>query len=136
MLPAIQSRAGTACHLPGLFARSGLLDRLTLTPEGMVLDELKHLTKTLIGRGERIFTFVFHSPSVALGNTPYVRNEQELQAFLTRIERYLQFFTDDLGGEGRSALELREQLGGDRQTRAASGQPLTETINADYALGG
>ena len=143
LLPAIQSRAGTACHLPGLFARSGLLDRLTLTPEGMALDELKHLTRTLIGRGERIFTFVFHSPSVASGNTPYVQNEQELQAFLTRIERYLQFFTADLGGEGRSAVQLLEQLLGghvegqaDSQSRTASGRPSKETINADYALGG
>jgi glycosyltransferase involved in cell wall biosynthesis len=110
ILPLIQSRPGTACHLPGLFARSGLLDRLTLTPEGMALDELKQLTSTLLQRGERIFTFVFHSPSVASGNTPYVQNEAELQAFLTRIERYLRFFTGELGGAGRSALELRAQL--------------------------
>lgn len=110
LLPMIQGRIGMACHLPGLCARSGLLDRLTLTPEGMALEELKHLTRTLIGRGERIFTFVFHSPSVASGNTPYVQNEAELQDFLARIERYLQFFIDELGGEGRSALQLRDQL--------------------------
>ncbi len=143
LLPAIQSRTGTACHLPGLFARSGLLDRLTLTPEGMALDELKHLTRTLIGRGERIFSFVFHSPSVASGNTPYVQNEHELQAFLTRIERYLQFFTGDLGGEGKSAVQLRDHLLGDhtdgrgeRQEEDRSDQPSKQTIDADYALGG
>jgi|GEM_PF-78457 len=141
ILPAVQSRAGTACHLPGLLARSGLLDRLTLTPEGMALDELKHLTKTLIKRGERIFTFVFHSPSAASGNTPYVQNENELQAFLTRIERYLQFFTDNLGGEGRSALQLRDQLLArypDRldgiKSQAAPEKPQQETVNADDAI--
>ncbi len=141
MLATIQSRIGTAWHLPGLCARSGLLDRLTLTPEGMALDELKHLTKTLIGRGERIFTFVFHSPSVASGNTPYVRNEHELQAFLSRIERYLQFFTDDLGGEGRSAIQLHELLLGghpdgrdERRSEAACDRPLQETANAGHAL--
>ncbi|MEM8948930.1 MAG: glycosyltransferase [Pseudomonadota bacterium] len=141
LLPAIQSRAGTACHLPGLFARSGLLDRLTLTPEGMALDELKTLTRTLIGRGERIFSFVFHSPSVASGNTPYVRNEQELQAFLNRIEHYLQFFTADLGGQGQSALQLRDQLlgnlaGDESKSRSgsATGQQTKETMNADLPV--
>ncbi len=114
LVPWIQSRPGLACHLPGIFARSGLLDRLTLTPEGMELNDLKRLTHTLLQRGERIFTFVFHSPSLASGNTPYVRNEEELQAFLHRIEAYLDFFIEDLGGESRSALEIRDQLLGER----------------------
>ena len=112
--PLAQSRLGVACHLPGVLARSGLLDRLTLTPEGMDLPDLKRLTRTLIRRGERFFTFVFHSPSLASGNTPYVRNDDELQAFLDRIEAYLRFFTEELGGEGRSALDLRDQLLGPR----------------------
>ena len=110
LLPALQSRFGMACHLPGMLARTHLLDRLTLTPEGMALGDLKRLTRTLIARGERVFTFVFHSPSVAAGNTPYVQNDEELQAFLRRIEQYLRFFTEELGGEGRSAIDLRELL--------------------------
>ena len=110
LLPIIHSRLGLACHLPGILARSGLLDRLTLTPEGMDLADLKRLTNTLMRRGERLFTFVFHSPSLASGNTPYVRNEAELAAFLERIEGYLRYFTGELGGEGRSALEVRDLL--------------------------
>jgi glycosyltransferase involved in cell wall biosynthesis len=136
ILPIIQSRIGTACHLPGLLARSGLLDRLTLTPEGMALDDLKRLTRTLQKRGERLFTFVFHSPSVASGNTPYVRNDRELKAFLARIDGYLKFFTQDLGGEGRSALELRDELLAETTGAGGSrtGGPSTdETV--DYALG-
>ncbi len=110
LLPWVQSRLGLACHLPGVFARSGLLDRLTLTPEGMDLQDLKRLTRTLIRRGERLFTFVFHSPSLASGNTPYVKNDRELQAFLDRIEAYLRFFTEELDGEGQSALRIRDRL--------------------------
>ncbi|MDH3665062.1 MAG: hypothetical protein OEU92_34455, partial [Alphaproteobacteria bacterium] len=140
-LPFIQSRAGAACHLPGLLARTNLLDRLTLTPEGMALDELKRLTRTLIGRGERIFTFTFHSPSVASGNTPYVRDERELKAFLRRIEQYLLFFTDELGGEGKSAMELRDLLlACDPQTpnsqtgNTTSTRPQSRAADVDYAL--
>ncbi len=118
LLPLVQGRLGLACHLPGIMARTGLLDRLTLTPEGISLPDLKRLTKTLIRRGERLFTFVFHSPSLASGNTPYVRNDDELQAFLDRIEAYLRFFTEEIGGEGRSALEIRDQLLGPRTNAA------------------
>lgn len=110
LLPWVQSRPGLSCHLPGILARSGLLDRLTLTPEGMGIGDLKRLTRSLIQRDERFFAFVFHSPSLASGNTPYVRNDDELQAFLNRIETYLRYFIEDLGGEGRSALEIRDQL--------------------------
>ena len=110
LLPVIHSPFGLTCHLPGVLARSGLLDRLTLTPEGMDLTDLKRLTRTLLKRGERIFTFVFHSPSLASGNTPYVQTEAELTAFLERIEGYLRYFTGELGGEGRSALEVRDLL--------------------------
>ena len=139
-LPLIQSRLGTACHLPGLLARSGLLDRLTLTPEGMELDELKRLTRRLVDRGERLFTFVFHSPSVASGNTPYVRNDEDLQAFLNRIECYLQFFTGELGGEGKSAVELYDQLMADHPDRSPRGQgdaavqARQARIDTDYAM--
>jgi hypothetical protein len=138
VLPFAQSRLGTACHLPGLLARSALLDRLTLTPEGMALDDLKHLTRTLLKRGERLFTFVFHSPSVASGNTPYVRNDRELRAFLARIEGYLKFFTEDLGGEGRSALALRDQLLADTPTtddRPGAGPCSDIRTDVDYAVG-
>jgi hypothetical protein len=76
----------------------------------MELADLKRLTRTLIERNERLFSFVFHSPSLAPGNTPYVRDDDELQAFLNRIEAYLGFFVEELGGEGRSALEIRDLL--------------------------
>jgi peptidoglycan/xylan/chitin deacetylase (PgdA/CDA1 family) len=138
LLPVIQGRAGIACHLPGLLARSGLLDRLPLTPKGMALDDLKRLTRTLMKRGERLFALVFHSPSVASGNTPYVRNDQELRAFLARIEGYLKFFTGELGGEGRSAVALRDQLlEADDANHDQSGNVHSsdDRTDVDYALG-
>ncbi|MGI9435247.1 MAG: hypothetical protein ACR2Q4_10545, partial [Geminicoccaceae bacterium] len=110
LLPLVQGRLGLTCHCPGILARTGLMDRLTLTPEGMDLADLTRLTKTLLRRGERLFTLVFHSPSLAPGNTPYVRNEAELQAFLQRIDSYLRFFMETMGGEAKSALEIRDLL--------------------------
>jgi hypothetical protein len=51
--------------------------------------------------GHRVFSFTYHSPSLAPGNTPYVRSAADLRAFLQRIERYLDFLP------GRSAARRR-----------------------------
>ncbi len=64
-----------------LMARTNLLERIALTPEGVPLE------KTIIGiekslqEGVQILNFSFHSPSLAAGYTPYVRNEEDLEAF-------------------------------------------------------
>jgi hypothetical protein len=100
------SRFGRRLRLPGVFARLGLLDRLTLTPEGMSLDDMCRLARGLVGDGRRVLTLSFHSPSLAPGNTPYVRSEAELDAFLQRLDRFIAFFHEQLGGQSLTAMEL------------------------------
>jgi hypothetical protein len=65
----------------GLFARTGLLNRVALTPEDMPLDEALAAVDVAIGDGARLITFSFHSPSLAPGNTPYVRDADDLARF-------------------------------------------------------
>src|SRR5215469_2833916 len=76
--PLLMSNLGLALHAPGILARSHLLERIRLTPEGTSLAELKRLTDTMIAAGERLFVFSFHSPSVVPGNTPYVETQSAL----------------------------------------------------------
>lgn len=97
-------------RLPALLARSRLLERITLSPEGSDLPAMLRLTRALLARGERIFTFSYHSPSLAPGNTPYVRNEYDLAIFLDCISGFLSFFRDELGGVILTAKELHDQL--------------------------
>jgi hypothetical protein len=47
-LAPLVSAAGPAWRLPGLLARTGLLNRVQLTPEGTSLEEAKLLTRTLL----------------------------------------------------------------------------------------
>ena len=96
-----------ALHIPGVLARLHLVDRIPLTPEGICFSELRRLTRALLRRGHRVFSFTYHSPSLAPGNTPYVRNAADLRAFLGRIERYLEFFMDELGGRAVTPLEVK-----------------------------
>ena len=97
-----------ALHVPGILARLGLVERITLTPEGISFAEQRRLTRALLRSGHRVFSFTYHSPSLAPGNTPYVRNEAELRAFLLRIEQYLDFFIGDLGGRAATPFEIKD----------------------------
>ncbi len=96
-----------ALHVPGILARLGLIERITLTPEGISFAEQRRLTLALLRKGHRVFSFTYHSPSLAPGNTPYVRSEADLRAFLRRIEEYLDFFMGELGGRAATPFEIK-----------------------------
>jgi hypothetical protein len=96
-----------ALHVPGILARLGLIERITLTPEGISFAEQRRLTRALLRNGHRVFSFTYHSPSLAPGNTPYVRSEADLRAFLQRIEQYLEFFMGELGGRAATPFEIK-----------------------------
>jgi hypothetical protein len=97
-------------RLPGILSRLGALERLMLSPEGYAPEHHRRLTRALLARGTRVFTFSLHSPSLRPGCTPYVRSQQDLVQFLDACRRYFEFFLGELGGVGMTALELREHL--------------------------
>lgn len=68
-------------RLRGPLARTLLLNRVPLTPEGVSLAEAKRAIETLLERGTRVFSLSFHSPSVVPGHTPYVRDQADLDRF-------------------------------------------------------
>ena len=98
-----------ALRLPGVLARLRLLDRVVLTPEGITFEEQRRLTRAMLRRGYRVFSLTFHSPSLAPGNTPYVRDAAQLQSFLRRIEQYLEFFMTEIGGRAATPFEIKER---------------------------
>jgi hypothetical protein len=67
--------------LRGGLAKSGLLNRVPLTPEGVSLREAQYAIEVLLDRGVGLFSFSFHTPSVVPGHTPYVRDEADLCTF-------------------------------------------------------
>ena len=97
-------------RLPGLLARSGLVTRSRLTPEGVTADEQCRLIEALARRGQRLFSLVYHSPSLEPGHTPYVRNAAELDAFLASLEQVLLFFRDRLGGQFTTLTRVRREF--------------------------
>ncbi|HET6607430.1 MAG TPA: glycosyltransferase [Rhodopila sp.] len=107
----------------GLLARSGLLERITLSPEGSDLPAMLRLTRELLRGGQRIFTLSYHSPSLEPGNTPYVRTPEDLAIFLDRLSGYLSFFRDELGGRFMTLNEVHRHLSG-QMVEADAARPM------------
>lgn len=69
---------GLAC---GLLSRTGLLERIPLTPEGVPVAAAIRAVDRLLADGQQLLMFSFHSPTLEAGHTPYVRNQADLAAF-------------------------------------------------------
>lgn len=78
---ALHRRLGPIPKARGLFAQLGLLSRVALTPEDMPVAEALAAVRIALGEGVRLLNFSFHSPSVAPGHTPYVRDTADLARF-------------------------------------------------------
>ncbi len=120
---AADSKQMRSLHAGGLLSRSGLLERVTLSPEGSDLDAMCRLTQALLARGERIFTLSYHSPSLEPGNTPYVSTPRDLAVFLDRLSGFLHFFQNTLGGEFLTVQEVRGRLLGETSVAKSAEAP-------------
>ena len=104
------SRLGMRFHVPGMFSRLRLFERIRLTPEGHSFEELRRLTEAMLATGHRVFSFTYHSPSLEPGHTPYVRDHADLERFLACFDRYFDFFMRELGGRPATPGEIKARL--------------------------
>ena len=114
--PLVEAQPFQALRLPGVLARTGILDRVLLSPEGNSLQDMKALTMSLLARGIRVFAMTLHSPSAEPGHTPYVRSQRQLQDLLERMEGYCEFFLGDIGGVAGTLEDVRASLAGVTRT--------------------
>ena len=68
-------------RLRGVLARSRLLERIPLTPEGVSAGEALRGIATAVEDDIPVLVFSFHSPSLQPGHTPYFRSQADLEAF-------------------------------------------------------
>lgn len=65
----------------GVLARTGLLNRVPLTPEGTPLPEAIQAVERLLDQDFQLISISYHSPSVEPGHTPFVRDQADLDEF-------------------------------------------------------
>jgi len=104
-----------------LMARSGLMERIRLTPEGTRVSDAKRLVRTLLKRGITIFTVSYHTPSLVPGNTPYVRTAADRERFVDWFDEFYDFFLGELGGVPATVSEVYELARSGRANEVASG---------------
>jgi hypothetical protein len=113
----ISSPVGLRLRIPAVAARLGIVERIRLTPEGNTVEECKRLTRAMYQDGSRVFVVSYHSPSLEPGHTPYVRDRQELAAFLRWLNDYFEFFLTEIGGVPSTPSEIRNWALGLANTR-------------------
>lgn len=105
--PVAFHRLAGRTGLTGALSHLGLLERIRLSPEGMTLDEAKRLVRVMVADGHRTFVLTYHSPSLAPGNTPYVRSAADLDHFLAWLDGFYTFFREEVGGQPVSWRAVR-----------------------------
>ncbi len=113
LYPRVAASTGRTLHVGAFFARLGLLERVTLSPEGNNFDDQRRLVDAMLEDGHRVLVFSFHSPSLSPGHTPYVRSDADRDQFLATIERLLEYMLVQVGAEPMTTLELHRRLAAD-----------------------
>jgi len=89
-VPLTTAFTGRLARRPGLYrfhalrsalSRAQLVSRISLTPEGTPLRDALDAIRRLLDDGTALFSLSFHTPSVEIGHTPYVRDQADLTAF-------------------------------------------------------
>jgi hypothetical protein len=98
------SRAFETVGSRGLLARTGMLERIALTPEGIPVEKALKAIDIALQKRVPILNFSFHSPSLAVGHTPYVRSESDLESFYSWWNRVF----EHLGAHGVKPTHVDE----------------------------
>jgi glycosyltransferase involved in cell wall biosynthesis len=113
--------------LPAALARTNLLERIRLSPEGFSLAEAKRLVRHMLSHRHRVFLLSYHSPSLVPGNTPYVRTADDLKKFLEWLDEFYCFFFEELGGHPVGWRNVWSSLRSAHPPACQTSEPLFET---------
>ncbi len=119
LFPRLDNPLGRALRIKSILARTRMMERIRLSPEGVDVAAHCRLTRALLAQGSRVFMLTYHSPSLAPGHTPYVRNEADVRSFLDSLDRYATWFTTEIGGKPATPLELYALFSGSSDKRPA-----------------
>jgi hypothetical protein len=83
-----------------------------LRPSYSSLEAMCALARRLVEDGIPVLNMLFHSSEAIVGGSPYNRTQAELNAFLDRLDRFLQFAVTELGAQPATFREFHAQYVG------------------------
>lgn len=93
-------------RLIGVLWHTRLLRKIFVSPEVHSGAEVKVALAAMCAGGEQILHLSFHSPSLAPGHTPYVRDRAQRDAFIATLRDVLGFACRDLGAVSYTLSEF------------------------------
>lgn len=107
--PLLASLLKKLPRLGGLMARTKMLEKIPLTPEGVTVEEALRGADMAIDDGLPVIVLSLHSPSLAPGFTPYVHNESDLDTLYEWLRIILTYF-DQQGVKPTSVAEIMRSI--------------------------
>ncbi len=95
--------------LGGILAQLGLLERISLTPEGVSTEEALRGIDIAVDDGLPVLVLSFHSPSLMPGKTPYVRSDADVDALYDWL-RAIYGYLDRRGVRPTSVAEIMRSV--------------------------
>jgi hypothetical protein len=117
LAPSLFPLSGKLPFVRGALARSGLLNRVSLTPEGIPLAEALDAVDRLLDDGIQLVSISYHSPTVEPGHTAYVRDAADLDRFYAWWDGVLGL----LARRGVTPASLEDMLEAAAAARSADG---------------
>ena len=96
-------------HIVGILSRLSLLQQISLSPEMCTLKEMKKCADIHVKRNNRILNVFFHSSDLMAGGTPYVRDNNGLDEFLNKLDKFFSYTKTKWNFEGVTLSHLFQQ---------------------------
>lgn len=71
----------------------------SLRPSSSSLDDMKRLARRMVKAEAPVLNVMFHSSEAIVGGSPYNKTQAELNAFLERLTKFLEFAVRELGAQ-------------------------------------
>jgi hypothetical protein len=97
----------------------GIADVRWLRPTYTSAEAKMTLARQIVGRGVPLLNLLFHSSEAIVGGSPYNTTQAQLDAFLERLTRFLDFAVRDLGAEPMTFAEFHRRWRGSAGSTAA-----------------
>ncbi len=110
LYPAVAGATGIRSLMAGILVKTGLLERIPLTPEGIRAEDHIRMVRRMTACGKSYFNYAYHSSSLMVGGAPYVDTDRALKLLLKDMDIFFNFFFNDLGGVHKTPLEMYELL--------------------------
>ncbi len=117
--PALYRHAGRVPLVRSIMARTRLMQRIAISPEGTPADVACAAIDVAVGNGLRLVSISFHSPSLAPGHTPYVRDAADLDRFYSWFDQVF----DHCARRGITPASLNDVLTDADRARARAQAP-------------